>query len=524
MYRFSLQFAALLVLAASAGAQREFPFAAGTDSTGWAEAESNAAGRAMIESPEFPRGLWVEMTDEAGKGLAGLQVEYHGRSDSLVALRCVDPSGLRQETLMLSRAGGDLVQMRIKPGEAVDLPEGVAPIDLRIEPAAEGLLKPEEVPRLFGREALTLYLQERWQGRTGRVAVRIDGSTTVAVDLAHPELVEALVDNLQDQAKVSLGEVRASAVQVAFLNARAFTSDFAFLKGVIQLSPSFILVEGSELEKWVLGSSGRLEGPVTLAEADSLDRLFLPVSQTVDVSPLAALTNLKELYLGFNEIVDVSPLAALTNLEFLELESNKVVDVSPLAALTNLKELYLDSNEIVDVSPLAALTNLKLLSLNFNQVADVSPLATLTNLKSLFIFENQVEDAGPLAALTNLEVLFLSGNSIADAAPLSHLTNLKFLLLQKTGIMDVSPLAALTSLYFLNLSDNQISDVSPLSGLTNLKTLLLQETGIVDIGPLVANIGLGEGDTVVLHGNPLSDKALNEQIPALLKRGVQVDY
>ena len=71
MYRFALRFGVLLALAASAAAETEFSFAAGTDSTGWAEAVSNAAGRVMIESPEFPRGLWVELTDEAGEGLAG---------------------------------------------------------------------------------------------------------------------------------------------------------------------------------------------------------------------------------------------------------------------------------------------------------------------------------------------------------------------------------------------------------------------------------------------------------------------
>ena len=66
----------------------------------------------MFESPEYPRGLWVELTDEAGEGLAGLQVEYHGRPDGLVALRCVDPSGLREETLLLSLPGGGPIRLQ----------------------------------------------------------------------------------------------------------------------------------------------------------------------------------------------------------------------------------------------------------------------------------------------------------------------------------------------------------------------------------------------------------------------------
>ena len=608
----ALRFGVLLALAASAAAETGFSFAAGTDTSGRAQAVSNAAGRVMIESPEFPRGLWVELTDEAGEGLAGLQVEYHGRRDSLVALRCVDPSGLRQETLLLSRPGGDLVEMKLKPVEPVELPEGAALVGLRIDPSAEALLEFEEVPPLSGPEALVPYLRERWQGRTGRVAVRID-STAAAIDAAQPELVAPLVELLQDRARGALGETRASAVQQeALLNARLLKSGLEVLDGVVLVSISFVLVEGSELEKWVLRASEGSKAPVTLAKADSIEWLHLSHLKLVDVSPLAALKNLKTLYLNSNTLVDVSPLSALTNLEFLYLEHNEVVDASPLAALTNLKELYLGYNEIVDVSSLSvlnnlevlemqyndivdvdalgALTNLKRLSLDFNQVVDVSPLSTLSNLEVLWLIGNQVVDASPLSALSNLELLwlmgnrvadvsplsdlsnlvglFLSGNPISDVGPLSGLTNLHALGLQKTGIVDLSPFAGLTNLGWLSLADNQISDAGPLSGLSNLYSLGLSENRIVDlgplaalteliwlhvennqvadvgplaglteldelllsdndieeIGPLVANPGLGRGDTLNLYGNPLSDTAVNEQIPALQKRGVEVTW
>ena len=45
----------------------------------------------MIESPGFPRGLWVDLKDETGQALAGIQVEYQGRADSLVVIWSVDP-------------------------------------------------------------------------------------------------------------------------------------------------------------------------------------------------------------------------------------------------------------------------------------------------------------------------------------------------------------------------------------------------------------------------------------------------
>ena len=119
----------------------------------------------------------------------------------------------------------------------------------------------------------------------------------------------------------------------------------------------------------------------------------------------------------------------------------------------------------------------------------------------------------PLSALTSLEWLNLGKNEIVDVSPLSALTSLEGLILRSNEIEDVSPLSALTSLKELNLRSNEIVDVSPLGGLTSLKWLSLEKNQIQDISPLVANTGLGEGDAVLLYFNPLSDQAINEQIP-----------
>ena len=48
----------------AATAQTELFFATGVDSTGWALAQSNADGHVLIESPQYPRGLWLH---SAGK-------------------------------------------------------------------------------------------------------------------------------------------------------------------------------------------------------------------------------------------------------------------------------------------------------------------------------------------------------------------------------------------------------------------------------------------------------------------------
>ena len=557
----------LFVTATSAAAQTEFPHAAGTDSTGRAQAASDASGRVLIESPEFPRGLWVDLADEAGQALGGIQVEFQGRPDSLAAFRCVDPSGLFQETMVWAHLVGDPLRLPLSIREPADLPAGLATIDWRVEPGAEGMLAQEEGQEFTDWEAVTAFLQERWRGRTGRVAVWIDSNTALALDLVHAEPAARLVDHLQDQYRRSLGAVSALPVRV-LLSPYAPGESPAFLEDTITLTSTFILVPGSDLEEWVLTTLRRSRGPVTWSEASaltgldltwhqivdvsplvlltSLEWLRLSENRIVDVSPLASLTRLRWLRLGNNEIaelsplasltrlewlvlrenriVDVSPLASLTRLEWLELWANEIVDVSPLASLTNLKWLWVSANRIIDVSPLASLTNLTWLGAGWNQIIDVSPLASLTRLDLLRLDGNEIVDVSPLASLTLLEELRLGGNRIVDVSPLASLTRLDLLRLGGNEIVDVSPLASLTRLEHLELGGNEIVDVSPLTSLPTLRWLSLRGNEIQDIGPLVANPGLGEGDTIRLEGNSLSDRAINEQIPALEARGVTVTY
>ena len=66
--------------------------------------------------------------------------------------------------------------------------------------------------------------------------------------------------------------------------------------------------------------------------------------------------------------------------------------------------------------------------------------------------------------------------------------------------------------------------MSPLTSLPTLRWLDLSGNEIRDISPLVASPGLGEGDTIHLSDNPVSDRAINEQVPALRARGVSVSY
>jgi len=252
--------------------------------------------------------------------------------------------------------------------------------------------------------------------------------------------------------------------------------------------------------------------------------LDLADNQISDISPLSSLTNLTELSLALNQISDTTPLANLTGLIWLCLNGNQISDLSPLSSLTSLTELYLPQNQISDISPLSNLTDLNKLFLEYNQISDIAPLSSLTSLTELELEHNQISDITPLSSLMSLTELFLRQNQIIDISPLSNLANLNKLFLGYNQISDITPVSSLTSLTYLGLGTNQIRDISPLSGLTGLENLNLSDNQISDISALVENAGLSNGDTLDLYGTPLSNTSLNEYIPQLEQRGVNVSW
>ena len=155
-------------------------------------------------------------------------------------------------------------------------------------------------------------------------------------------------------------------------------------------------------------------------------------------------------------------------------------------------------------------------------ISDLTGLEFASNLEHLTIAHRSVSDLSPLAGLTRLKLLYLGHNVISDISPLAGLTNLRTLIFYGNKVSDLSPLSGLTNLEHLNIHNNSISDLSPLAGLTSLEYLVLHHNSISDLSPLVANTGLGDGDTIVVLGNPLSDISINTHIPALRSRGVTV--
>ena len=177
--------------------------------------------------------------------------------------------------------------------------------------------------------------------------------------------------------------------------------------------PAAVKFADPVLEAMVRGAMGKLEGDITVTEAEAVTMLNLSnewqryISNGTaikDIGGLESFTNLEILDLSFHAITDVSPLEGLTKLTSLSMGGNPVTDISPLARLTNLKVLILSNCAAQDYSPLAKLVNLEFLMLDNSMITDVSPLASLTNLQHLYLANCPVNDYSPLANIyPNLE-------------------------------------------------------------------------------------------------------------------------
>ena len=245
------------------------------------------------------------------------------------------------------------------------------------------------------------------------------------------------------------------------------------------------------------------EGPVDIPDPNLRAAIESDLSKTAG-APISKeeMATLRELNARDANITDLTGLGHATNLTRLELVGNRIEDVAVLTRLTKLRALYLDNNAISDISPLAGLTNLTHLGLEDNMISEISALV----------------------GLTDLTWLRLPHNSISDISALMDLTRLTTLMLTQNNISDISPLSGLTHLTKLHLHRNTISDILAISRLTKLTELRLERNSISDLFPLVANIGLGDGDLVIVDENPLNYTSINIHIPALEARGITIEF
>ena len=315
---------------------------------------------------------------------------------------------------------------------------------------------------------------------------------------------------------------------------------------------------------WLIAGYNRIADISPLAGLSKLRLINLPSNLIADLSPLAGLPLLSSLYISENRIKDVSVLGGLAGLWYLELNNNRIADASALTALTGLHGLGIGGNPLSfndfltafepgsdfhrlglpnasldDLAPLAEFMERTgarewNLDLSSNPFTDLSPLVRpalwdgggqislwgvsldreaakthVAELESLGVTVNgyDPEDAPPEDAPKAVEI---PDGRLRDllqeaAAPNSwrglvdtpvtpdSAANIMEFHAFGQGIADLTGLEAATGLEYAHLASNRISDLSPLLGLKALK--------IVD-----------------LDGNPLSEDALNKQVPELMAK------
>ncbi len=144
------------------------------------------------------------------------------------------------------------------------------------------------------------------------------------------------------------------------------------------------------------------------------------------------------------------------------------------------------------------------------------------SLQYLDANSQQIDSLTGIGQCQNIFVAFLSGNYISDLAPLTALPRLRHLQVGANHLTDISPVAEMPYLISLVLRVNELSDLSPLSASHDLHLLDLTDCKVVDLNPLIINSAFAETDTLWLTHNPLSQEAINTQIPTLEARGVTV--
>jgi len=314
----------------------------------------------------------------------------------------------------------------------------------------------------------------------------------------------------------------------------------------------------------------------------NLETLKLTGLKLLEVPPIENLQQLKYLDLMGNQIRHIETLKSLHNLQYLSIGANYIYDISPLLLNPGLGEgdiIELTSLPLSDESSEIVIPELELngVSINitvyeglFNQYSIIEtygitfnsyslyevikqeigtfidinsdnlleideivihgnrPVWSLegiqycSNLKRLEIHSELLDDYSQVCSLIHLEDLLIDAYNAENIDFVSGLANIRNLTICNGDIEDIDPLEHLVVLEYLTLRQLGITDTTPLENLQNLNVLDLSGNEITDIGPIVGNPGLGEGDKINLTRNPLSDQSLDEYIPVLEARGIEV--
>lgn len=260
--------------------------------------------------------------------------------------------------------------------------------------------------------------------------------------------------------------------------------------------------------------------PDSIMERNIRETIGLP-NGDIHASDLQDLTDFIATEQGITDLTGIEYCIKLT---FLHISGNEISDLTPLQNLTTLWAISIADNSVSDLTPLAGLTNLGQLALGYNPVSDISPLTNLIHLDWLRLNSTQVTDYSPIYGLDSLRELDIANNGLTDISFTSNLTQVKVLNISGNWATSAAPLSGLTGLEQLHGAFNLFTDISAFSSLTSINNLDIRFNQINDILPLINNSGLGDGDTVSLQNNPLSDQSINDYIPALEARGVTVNH
>ncbi len=153
-----------------------------------------------------------------------------------------------------------------------------------------------------------------------------------------------------------------------------------------------IRFEDPDLEKAVRKNLGKKEGPITPADAEKVEYLY--VDGDVHISSLKGLeyfVNLRTLDIMNSDIDDLSPLEKISNLYDVSIPDSKIADIRPLANHKGLAILGLSNNQITDISALKGLQDLRTLVLQYNKITDVSALLDMPSLRYADLIGNPLD-------------------------------------------------------------------------------------------------------------------------------------
>ncbi len=241
---------------------------------------------------------------------------------------------------------------------------------------------------------------------TNHLKVICQGSQIKAYANGH--LLTTVTDDLFAEGYIGMiVDVSSGRGHAAFDNLKVHELDSEVVKPPATTTPTIppgtaVTFPDPNLRSTIRQEINKPEGPITIADLESLTTLSAQDRNITDLTGLELCKNLESLYLQQNNITDISSLAGLIKLEELRLGNNSISDISPLSELVNLRILYLLMNHIKDISPLSGLTNMEELLLGSNNISDISPLSELVNLRMLYLLNNYFRDISPLVQNSGL--------------------------------------------------------------------------------------------------------------------------